>query len=42
MEMAPGRHEVTTAIAGGFTELPDEPAYLWLFHFTHRRSLISL
>lgn len=42
MEMAPERHEMTTAFAGGFTELPGEPAYLWLFNYTHRRSLISL
>lgn len=34
MEMASGRHEMTTAFAGGLTELPGEPAYLWLFSFT--------
>jgi len=42
MEMASGRHERTNAFAGGFTELPGELAYLWLFNFTHRRSLTSL
>ena len=34
MEMASERHEMTTAFAGVFTELPGEPAYLWLFNFT--------
>lgn len=33
MEMASERHKMTTAFAGGFTELPGEPADLWLFNF---------
>lgn len=32
--MVSGRHEMTTAFAGVFAELPGEPAYLWLFNFT--------
>lgn len=34
MELVFGRHEMTTAFAGVFAELPGEPAYLWLFNFT--------